>query len=241
MVNLIFKDDKLNYIDFDVLGDPANGIYEKVFENFKARYGVPLISSVENNQLKKYTWTTRSNKLMLRPNMNRSFSIVFAKNVPEQKPLWIYTNRSGHGQGLLQLNLAYFEKLVNSNLTISAFEKYLPSWTTEGVLNHVEYKFNHKTKQMDGTPFYRMSYKFIGYNIEIRTDDTVSKIIEDYKINNINNPQIIVKFKDDIRKMNYQIDPSVTTDKYHFYINQQKNVAAILDEQDGFSIHIGKD
>jgi hypothetical protein len=240
MVNLIFIDEKLNYIDFDILGNPANGIYEKTFENFKTRYGVPVTSSVVDNPFKKYTWTTSKSKLTLRPNMNRSFSIIFSNNIQSQKPLWIYNSRSGKGRGEIQLKLAYFEKLLNSNLTISAFEKYLPSWKSEGELNHIEYDFNPKTKAQD-IPQYRLQYQLGNCGIEIKTADTTSKVITDYSVRNLDDPKIIATFKEDLKNLEYIKDPDIGSFTSSFYANKQKKINVIVDDGTRFRISVFRD
>jgi hypothetical protein len=228
---LDFEGDKLKEVGFEVLGDLDDGKFEQTYQMLILKYGDPVTSyPVKNSSYKTYIWSQGENRLILRP-LKISFLVKFGEQ-PSLNNHWIYKERKGKGKAIVQLTLQNWEKLINSNLNISAFEKYLPEWQSTGDENHIKYDFNMKTAELD-VPQFSLTYHLKDYDIQITTKDTISKAIKEYRILNIKDQSRSKSLVSDIIKSGYKIDKDIEFYQSDFYLNKYKQIAIEVTQRDG--------
>jgi hypothetical protein len=233
----IFKNDTLKRLEFEKIGDSSNGDFQKAYNDLSSKYGTPISFPGKNLLYKEYAWLYKDLILRLKP-LKFSFLLIYGKK-PTVKHDWVYSDRKGKGNNSVRIDLDYWEKLVNSNLTISLFEKDLPEWKTIGDNNHVDYDLNFKTRKRD-IPQFSITYKLNNYDIEI-TADTSSKIIEDYQFSKIRDPIVLKNIKNSLIKLGYKRDEDVKTDNTVFYLNKAKKIdVMVIQKTDGFDFKIYK-
>jgi hypothetical protein len=204
-LGLTFENNKLRDVELYVPVRFMELVFEKTCDQFNAKYGHFVIVDKKNSSYKKYVWNLGTNELVI-DTYAKSFVVHYASKVSDKKNGWIYADRKGKGDGSLQPNLPYCEKLLKSNLTVTCFEKLLPQWETMGVSNHVRYEFNFKT-MIDNSPCFYITYSLNNYDITVKTDDTTSKIISNFTLEKIKDANVWAQFEKDLNNLNYKLRP----------------------------------
>jgi hypothetical protein len=235
-VYLTFENNKLHDVDLYVPGSFKDKMFVKTCDKFNAQYGQFVMVDQKNSKDKKYVWNSGTKELSLRPGAG-GIIVHYASKISDKKIGWIYTDRKGNGNGTIQLNLPYFEKLLDLKLTIGSFEKVLPQWETTGTLNHVFYEYNFKTRKED-EPRLSITYSLKNYNIMIQTEDTTSKIISEFMLEKITDAGVLEKFEKDLNNGQYKKrlrrngsrSVSYSNDKYLILLDKQDSRITILRE-----------
>jgi hypothetical protein len=203
-LDLTFEDDELHDVDLIVRGHLSDGVFDKTRKLLDEKYGKSIGSQASHSNYKKYTWNLGAKQCSLDPSWNKGFIIRYGSKVSRKRNDWVYKDRKGKGNGTLQPNLSYFEKLLNSDLTLSALEKNLPQWETTGLENHILYQFDFK-KRVDNSPHFSIIYKLNDYDLKVETIDTTANIISELGIRKTKDINIVAAFKKDLEKQNYAI------------------------------------
>lgn len=203
-LDLTFEDNQLHDVDLIVRNHLSDGVFEKTRKLLDDKYGKSTISLAKHSNYKKYTWNLGSKECSLDPSWNKGFIIRYGDKFSRKRNDWIYRDRKGNGNGTIQPDLLYFEKLLNSNLTLSALEKDLPHWETTGLENHIEYEFDFK-KRVDNSPHFSITYNLNDYDLLAKTIDTTSNVISELGITKIKDVKIVIALKKDLEKQNYVI------------------------------------
>jgi hypothetical protein len=228
-LELTFEDNKLHDLELYVPGSFRDEIFDKTCKKFDTKYGEPTVVTEKGNSYKRFIWNLGTNELFLKPYADKSFLLYYGSKIAKKKTGWVYTTRRGKGDGTLQLNLGYFEKLLQSNLSVESFEKRLPQWKTSGDLNHVRYELNFKT-MADNCPNFDITYTTHDYDLEVKTFDTVSKIISEVTLKKIKQANTWELFERDLKNLNYTIRPRRYKIEDPSYVNDKKDIMVILNK-----------
>ncbi len=228
----------LKRVAFERIGNLRSGAFERLRTDLISKYGKPLSIPSKDSSENRYEWRHKNLELILRRH-TFSFIVIFGE-APAVKHLWIYKDRKGKGKNTVQLNPDSWEKLINSNLTVAAFEKCLPNWQTTGNKNHIQFDLNSKTRKFD-IPQFSLIYKLNDCDIEISAD-TTSKTISSYKFSKIHNPMVIYEIKKELMNSGYKIDKNPKRDNVIFYSNRPKKITIIMSQDDDdFDFYIYRD
>lgn len=235
-LELTFENNKLHDILLFVPNPFKDNIFKKTCDQFNSKYGQAVIVDQKKNKSKKYVWDLGTNKLTLSsyPDM---LAIHYASKISNKEIGWVYNDRKGKGNGTLQLNLACLEKLLGQKLTTSSFEKILPQWETTGMFNHVDYDLNFRTLNHDRLIF-SITYSLNDYDLAIRTVDTTSKVINEFKLDKIKDTNVWSQFEKDLVNLNYIMGPKLkystivtySNHKYFVFLNKEESSISIKNE-----------
>jgi len=217
-LHLAFENNKLHEVFLYVPRTFKNVVFTKTLDQFNAKYGQAVIVDQKRSKSKKYVWNLGANQLTLSPYPS-GLAIDYTSKFSDKKIGWIYRDRKGKGNGLIQLNLYYLEKLLREKLDIGSFEKRLPEWESAGVSNHVFYRLNFKT-MVDNSPTFSISYSLKKYNVTISTEDTTSRIISGFQMEKIKDVHVWSQFENDLNKLHYAIIPKLTHGRIITYTNR---------------------
>lgn len=227
-LELIFENNKLHDVWLDIPREFKDRMFTKTCGQFNAKYGRAEIVNQKMSNYKKYVWNLGTNKIELAPIVD-GLVIHYGSKLSDKKIGWIYSDRKGEGNGTIQLNLHYFEKLLGEKLTVSSFEKVLPHWETSGVLNHVAYDLNFRTLNADRATF-SVTYSLSNYNLEVRTVDTTSKVINEFTLDKIKDANVWSQFEKDLVNSHYVMGPKIKYLRNITYGNHKFMV--FLDKED---------
>jgi len=217
-LELTFENNKLHDVMLNVPVHFKDLIFTKTCDQFNAKYGQSIVVDQKKGNYKKHVWNLGTNELTLNP-YAEGLIIHYASKISNKKIGWIYADRKGKGDGKIQLNLAYFEKLLTDKLTIRSFEKFLPQWETTGALNHVYYLFNFKT-MVDNDPSFSITYSLNSYDINIQTD-TTSKIISEFALEKIKDSNFWAQLEKDLDNLHYVKRPKIKYSPHIVYSNHK--------------------
>ena len=225
-IELKFENDKLHDINLYLPKSFKDVVLAKSLAQFNAEYGEAAVVEMKNNKYKKFVWNLGTNELVLTP-FRDGLEVHYGSKIPAKKTGWIYRDRKGKGNGTIQFNLPYFEKLIGAKLTIASFEKILPEWQTTGTLNHLSYDLNFSDLSPSRPVFY-ISYFLNGYNLAIKTIDTTTMVINEITLNKIKDPNIFLQFEKELDSLDYVKEPKIKYINHVDYTNRKFSV--ILDK-----------
>ena len=235
-LELTFENNKLHGADLYMPAPFRDEVFKKAWDQFNSKYGQALIVDQKKSKYKKYVWNLGSNELTLRPDAE-GLLIHYASKISDKKTGWIYSDRKGKGDGKIQFNLPYFQKLLQEKLTISSFEKNLPDWETKGVSNHVFYMLNFQT-MADNSPSFSITYSLKNYDIRITTEDTTSKVISEFALEKIKDTKVWSQFEKDINNLHYTLKPklkyshNITYSNHTFlvYLDKGDSIISVMND-----------
>jgi len=230
-LELTFENNKLHDVRVNVPARFKDQIFIKTINQFNFEYGNASILAAKRRSNKKYVWDLGVNEIIITIYQD-SFGIDYmSKKKSTREKSWIYSFRKGKGKGTIKLTLPYFEQLIKSGLTVTSFEKLLPSWETTGLLNHVRYEYNFKF-DTDKGPVYSITYSLANYNISITTIDTTSKIITSCSLEKVKDVHVWEAFELGLKNSHYKIRPRVRYSMGDSYTNREKHTMVIFDKPD---------
>jgi len=234
---LIFQNNKLNSVELNVPDRFISDNLNKTREQFDKEYGKSISYPEKESIYRKYIWDMGDYELIIDHHLDSAFTIHYGTKKTFIEKQWIYADRKGQGNGTIQLSLPYFEKLLESNLSVGSFEKYLPQWSSNGASNHVRYDYDLKTFK-GKIPRFMITYNLRNCNITIETTDTTSKLISDYIIEEIKDIKLSNEFKKDLENFNYKIRPQRYPDSQ--LIQYEKKDISVSFAKDHSMIFISK-